>query len=926
VALIERDDELAAVDEVLARGGVLVVEGGAGLGKTAVLDEACRRAAERGHEVLRARGSALEADYAFGVVLQLFERRLASASRRDRDALLRGAAAATRPLLLHERGAALDTTFGVLHGLYWLALNVAEHRPLAVVVDDVHWADAPSLRWLSYLAPRLDGVALALLVGSRPGEPAAEDPAFESLRAPATRVELRLLSDRAVAALVRGEIGADAGDELCARLAEASGGNPFYLGELLRSPDPGQFDAGGGDGIVRHVVSRIGRLDPEALALARALAVLGDGCPLRYAAAVAGLAVEGASTCAAGLVRREVLAGTDPPRFLHPIVRSAVEASMAGDDAAAAHHAAAHLLFDEGAPPGQVAVHVAPLPSAGDAWAVRRLREAAQAATEAGAPGAAGALLRRALDEPPPAADRVDVLRELARAEVNAGRETACTLLEEALALTDHAPTRAAIALEIAEAYAGLFRWVDAVDVIERALDELGDIDAALSARLFGELVVAGLHDARRAARVGPALARLEAGEVGDARGGEAFAVAVGMSAVLAGRPACEAAAVLERALSEAPTTVDNWDTRAAMLWSLVIAERYDAVGAALEPMRIDVHRSGSARGFVATYSSLALLQLRLGALPEADAAARVTLRVLQEGDFTPGLAFGATLLAEIAIEAGELDEAAQLLDLLPTEGLAPGVGSVLIPAARGRLRLAQGRPGEALVEFETCIAMFDPDVWGVEVRDAGYLHARSGAALALLRLGQRRRALALARAELADATVFGAPRAIGVATRVAGLVQRGETGLELLADSVEALRSSPASLELAKSLAELGAARRRAGQRVAARAPLAEALDLAARCGARSLAVRIRDELTAAGARPRRVWRRGVEALTPSELRVVRLAADGRTNREIAHELYVTIKTVEGHLGRAYAKLGITGRAGLGDALAGEKTRVPTP
>ena len=135
----------------------------------------------------------------------------------------------------------------------------------------------------------------------------------------------------------------------------------------------------------------------------------------------------------------------------------------------------------------------------------------------------------------------------------------------------------------------------------------------------------------------------------------------------------------------------------------------------------------------------------------------------------------------------------------------------------------------------------------------------------------------------------------------------------------------SPALLERAHSLAEFGAALRRAGRRAAAREPLAEALDLAARCGARPLAARAREELKATGARPRRAWRTGVEALTPSELRVARLAAEGRSNREIAHELYVTLKTVEGHLARAYAKLGIEGRGQLREALDGEKTRVPT-
>jgi DNA-binding NarL/FixJ family response regulator len=144
----------------------------------------------------------------------------------------------------------------------------------------------------------------------------------------------------------------------------------------------------------------------------------------------------------------------------------------------------------------------------------------------------------------------------------------------------------------------------------------------------------------------------------------------------------------------------------------------------------------------------------------------------------------------------------------------------------------------------------------------------------------------------------------------------------------VAVLQDSPALLERARSLAELGAALRRTGRRADGRERLSEALDLAARCGARPLAARVREELGATGARPRRAWRTGVEALTPSELRVARLAADGHTNRQIAQELYVTLKTVEAHLARSYAKLGIAARAELVGVLLGgeEKISVPTP
>jgi DNA-binding NarL/FixJ family response regulator len=207
----------------------------------------------------------------------------------------------------------------------------------------------------------------------------------------------------------------------------------------------------------------------------------------------------------------------------------------------------------------------------------------------------------------------------------------------------------------------------------------------------------------------------------------------------------------------------------------------------------------------------------------------------------------------------------------------------------------------------------------GVEIRDVGYLHARAGAAQALLQLGERERARDVAEAELADVKVFGAPRALGIALRVAGLAHGGGKGIELLGSSVASQRNSPAVLERAHSLAELGAAMRRNGCRSAAREPLAEALDLAARCGARPLAARVREELKATGARPRREWRTGLEALSPRELRVVQLAAEGRTNREIAYQLYVTLKTIEGHLARAYMKLGIERRHQLSKFFNGK-------
>jgi DNA-binding CsgD family transcriptional regulator len=963
-SLREREREVAAVRELLdGRGRMLLLEGRAGIGKTSLIEVACARAAELGGEVLRARGSELESGFAFGVVRQLFERRLAAADQDERAALLAGPAAAARPLLAGEPAAqpAGDSSFAVLHGLYWLVVNLAAGRPVLLAVDDAHWADEASLRWLAYLARRLDGLAAGLLVALRPGDAAVMGTPLLTLCAEAA-VVLRpaLLSERAVSAEVRAAVhagdGGEAGAELCAAVYAACGGNPLYLTELLRAADragrplaaldPAELLAAGVEGIARRVITRVRGLGPDALRLAQALAVLGDGGELRHAAAIAGVPMADAARLAGGLTRAEVLAAEvqaaqvqaaqiqaaevlaagGRPRFVHPVIRDALEAVLDGGERDRAHRRAAGLLHADMAPPGQVAAHLVRVRPAGDGWVLARLREAARAAMDSGAPQAAADLLDRALAEPPSPAQRAGVLREAARAQVTAGRERAFVLLEEALRVAAGPRARAEIALEVAEAYAALFRWVDAVDVIERALAELGPADHELAARLEGELVVCGLHDARRAPRVAPVLARLGSRPV--AAASEPVAVAQAMAMLLAGRPASQIATLLDETLNRAGPDTGNWDTRAAMLWVLVVAERFGTVEAALGPMLEQVHRCGSARGLVAAYSTLGLLKLRLGALPEADAAARVALYVLQEGDFAPGLGFAATVLSDVAVEAGQLDEAQLLLDLLPPEGWPAGVGTVLIPAARGRLRLAQGRAAEALAEFQACGELFGADVWGIPIRETGYVHARSGAALALLRLGRPRDAVRLADAELADVRAFGAPRALGIALRVAGLTRGGPEGLALLHESATALDDSPALLERARSLAELGAALRRDGQRTAARDPLARALELAAGCGAGPLAARVRDELRAAGARPRRPWRTGVDALTPSELRVARLAADGRSNREIAGELYVTLKAIEGHLARAYAKLGIDGRGQLAAALdpeKQEKTGVPT-
>ena len=170
---------------------------------------------------------------------------------------------------------------------------------------------------------------------------------------------------------------------------------------------------------------------------------------------------------------------------------------------------------------------------------------------------------------------------------------------------------------------------------------------------------------------------------------------------------------------------------------------------------------------------------------------------------------------------------------------------------------------------------------------------------------------------ELELARAYGAPRPIGIALRACGRLAARAERLTHLTEAVDVLSGSGAELEYARALIELGKALRVSGRRVAAREQLGRGYELATRCTATRLAEHAWQELLAAGARPRRKELKGVASLTPSERRIVELAADGRTNREIAQALFVTTKTVETHLGHAYTKLGVGSRTDLADALA---------
>jgi len=276
-------------------------------------------------------------------------------------------------------------------------------------------------------------------------------------------------------------------------------------------------------------------------------------------------------------------------------------------------------------------------------------------------------------------------------------------------------------------------------------------------------------------------------------------------------------------------------------------------------------------------------------------------------------------VLVRVLLEQGELDEAEETLASRDCEAETGFVTAAGLRIARGRLRVAQGRVAEGLDDF----LEIGEGLTQAMVTCPSYLPWRSQAALAHLALGDHESAGRLAEEELELARAFGAPRALGVAMRAAGVVAGGERGELLLREAIDAFERGDASLERARALADLGAMVRRRNRRTEARQLLREALDTAHRAGARPLAQQAETELRATGARPRRVLLTGLDSLTASERRIAELASEGLTNREIAQSLFVTTRTVEGHLTSIFRKLQLDSRNELRATLAG---RAPVP
>jgi DNA-binding CsgD family transcriptional regulator len=942
--LLERDRELERIGRLLrrgreGRGSALVVEGPAGIGKTALLSAARDMAEMEGFKLLRARGAELEREFAFGVARQLVEPALAAASEAERASLLEGPPGVAARLLALPglAGApaapiAPDPSFAMLHGLYWLCVNLAAIRPLALVVDDAQWADCASLRFLAFLLPRLEELRVIVLLGARPAEAGESQELLAILTMDPTTelVTLRPLTTDGVANLVAKGLGAEPDDNFATAAWEATGGTPLLvhmLVDALRDQriSPVAASAGTVQGIAtanlgRWAMLRLGQLGPDAAKLARAVAIL-ERAELPEAARLAGVAPKEAARAAELLVRACVLVQA-PLSFVHPLLRSGVYREIAPSERAKAHGQAARILAEIHESGARVAEHLLASAPAGDGWVVDQLSAAAREAAAAGAPESAAAYLRRALAEPPSPELAASVLRELGLAEFSAGQPAWHHHLEGAVATAADDTTRIAAALLFANALAFHQRLAEAVEVCDRVAASLEGREPEGQLELEAMAVVCGINDVAIAPSMADrAHALLErAKEPAMPRFGLAVAAWV---AVLANEPAERAADLARRAVNAGPRPLPElgdplWFPIAtvALFW----AEQYGEAQSLLDAAVTEAQATANGMILPAVFAQRAWLSLQRSDLTAAEADARALLEA-------PGLSapplyrlLATAILIDILVERGQFDEAERQLENLPVDLQSGSQTAALLRHARGRLRFAQRRFSDALDDFRAAGEI----ATRAQALNPSSMPWRSDAALAELALGNRDAARELSEEELELARAFGAPRALGVALRAAGLVAGGQRGEDLLREAVETLSSPDTRLEQARALTDLGALLRRSNRRMEAREMLRQAVDAAHRVGAQPLAGRAETELRATGAKPRRAMLTGLEALTASERRIAELAAEGLTNSQIAQTLFITARTVEGHLTNVFLKLGIKARTELPAALAAPTQAVP--
>jgi DNA-binding CsgD family transcriptional regulator len=883
MVLLERADDLEQLVLALRRaqdghGDRILVTGPLGCGKSALLE--AFRARATGVRVLTANCSSLEQDFAFGVARQLLE----PALHRAGDRWLTGTAGLARAVF--EDDAPVDSACAVreaaVSGLVALTHALGADRPTVLLIDDLHWADEPSLRWLIALTRTLDDHPVLLVAATRDGE-----------RGPLRGTEIRPepLSPTAIAELVARRTGRRPDHEFVTACHTVTGGNPLYLAAVLHhvtSPTADQVPhvrdlrpARLKERLVRGLATQ----PRHAQDFAKAVAVLGDDDLVGQLAGLTGAQAREAQRIldAAGLV------------ISRPVVRDAIEESMPVAEREEWQAKAVRLLHDNGRPAEQVAARLLAVTTTQGDWAVDTLRRAAGIAMRRGAPEVAARCLRRALrDVPGDSEQRARLLVDLATTERFFDPAASVRHITSAVPLFREVEERAAALVRIAPTALGTAPR-PLRDLIDQVAADLGH-DEELAYRLEARQRYAWHSDPAFLADSAQRLKQINGVTPGER---ELQIVLLDAAMLTARMPAHEVAEIASAVLKQEEPHPRHVHTAIPLLIKVLAAadaahEAVPWLDQALSQARTTVEQA-----LIRAQQSFVLMHQ--GKPGEAHRAAEhaVDLAVLDWRGDTTTAAIG---LTAVAMELRDPELIARILGSRPDRDERPGCDAVYRMLHATGEALA-GENARALERLLDCGRVLDSVGWRNPVLlpwciSAARLHAR---------IGDLTAARDTAAQAWDRAVEWGAPVGIGRALSVLGRYTPGHKGLGMLHEAVQVLHANP--FERAKALLHLGARERADGDPRASR-NLDEAHRLAVHSGAERLARRIAKELD--GNSP------GIAvALTRTEFKVAGLAVRGLTNTEIAEELAVTSRAIEKHLTNSFRKLGIRRRTELPGAFA---------
>lgn len=892
----------------------MAIEGPAGIGKSRLLAHARERATAGGWRVLDTRCTPMSTTIAYCLLRDWF------------GTLAHRTGVGVHPFdgpgqVLAELTDGSSRGIGdLVYGARWVLEDLTTDQPVLLMVDDLQWADTGSLHALDLLVNALQHLPCLIVYAVRTGEVSAAPEALARIQQSSRVLTPAPLTPAAVGTLLE-ESDPRATSEEVARIHEATGGVPFFVRELIA-------DNGGGDtpeSVVGSVAGRLSRLSETATSTARAVCVLGTQASLGMVAELSGLPLDVVADDIAALAAAQILAlDAGHLSARHPLIAQAVLAHMSASEAADLHRRTADLLVRRGAPRAVVANHLLQTMPTDNREAAARLTEQGEHALAGGSNEMAVRYLSRAAAEGPITADDIPLLSSLARAYAGLGRfDEALGCWEQAEGLTQDPDTLAELRAESGDALVMAGRHREAQVAFGSLIDAQNESPA--QQRLVARMVMAGFLTGMSVSQM-----RLQVDRVlAQPQHADTYEDRLSLSAAAVLKVfECESAEVARdlatRAVGDGVLLQEEssegtalYMCTGALTWSSAFDESQALLTAAIE----DAQVRGSSMAFATASSCRGYARMRMGLITEAVLDFEAALDQRSQG-WNAYLAMVLAGLVECRIARGELEHALRFTDELEKLGHTAGMTGAYATAALGDLAEAAGdheRAAQLYAEVGRLVAdrMDNPAI----------LAWRSGHALALIRLGQGREAAIQARDNTALARQFGSPYAIAQALRTQAAVDPTVDRLGLLREAlqvIEGTRAMRLEAQIATDLAGMVVLLHGTSETDDVVGLLRKAEAHAGFQELRPLGDRVQRLLERIGEPVHRSTSDAVNLLTVSERRVADLAASGMSNRQIAQQLFVTVKAVEWHLSNVYRKLGIRSRTRLPAVLAVPSQRHP--